>query len=399
MIPELRRRFNDAFTAERHERFLAAIADATGVRPEFRLCETPIFIPLGLRDRLESAALEIAAQLDTPEYRQRSEAAVPDAFRVPNDPADQSPLFAQIDFAICDDGSGGLTPKLIELQAFPSLYGFQFTLGRTLRQAYPEFTDGLDDLGRGLTPESYVSLLRDAIVAGHDPAEVVLLEIDPEHQKTRPDFAATDHLLGIPTVDVRLVIRHGKRLFHRSADGREQPISRIYNRVIVDEWVRRDIRSEFSFGDELDVEWAGHPNGYFRWSKFSLPFLDHPAAPRATFLSELADVPSDLDQFVLKPLFSFSGLGVKVDVTPADLAAIPEAERSGYLLQEKIEYAPALATPDGPAKVEIRMMMLHTAAGYRHVAYLTRISKGAMMGVDFNHDRSWVGSSTGFAER
>jgi hypothetical protein len=170
--------------------------------------------------------------------------------------------------------------------------------------------------------------------------------------------------------------------------------------VIVDELVRKDVPFNFDYRDELEVEWAGHPNWFFRLSKFSLPFLNHPAVPRSWFLNQLNDYPEDLENFVLKPLFSFAGSGVKVNITRADLDAIPEAERGDYLLMEKIFYAPVIQTPDEPSKVEIRLMSLWPDDAPEPIPamFLGRMSKGAMMGVDFNKNKTWVGSTACFFE-
>jgi hypothetical protein len=226
------------------------------------------------------------------------------------------------------------------------------------------------------------------------------MEIDPVHQKTFPDFKATERLFGIPFVCISEVLKRGRKLFYRK-DGREIEIRRLYNRVIIDEFVRRKVECAFDFRDELDVEWTGHPNWYFRMSKFSLPFLRHRTVPRAWFLNQMERAPEDLENFVLKPLFSFAGSGVKVDVAREDLEAVPIDVRGEYLLQEKIEYAPAILTPDEPSKLEVRMMFLwpDDAPEPMAVTTLTRFSKGAMMGVDFNKNKSWVGSSCSFFHR
>lgn len=164
--------------------------------------------------------------------------------------------------------------------------------------------------------------------------------------------------------------------------------------------MRKGVKANFDFRDELDVEWTGHPNWYFRMSKFSLPFLNHRTVPRAWFLNELNKIPNDMENFVLKPLFSFAGSGVKVNVTAEDLEAVPVNQRGDYLLQEKVAYAPVVETPDEPSKVEVRVMFVwpHTTVEPIAVTTLTRLSKGAMMGVDFNKNKSWVGSSCCFFE-
>lgn len=345
---------------------------------------------------MEEAALALIGQLDNPTYRAAAERAIPEAFRAPGER--ERPSFIQVDFAVAQDESGGAIPRLIELQAWTSLYAFQFVLPQIYKRLY-DF-GGLSYLLGDLDEERYLDLFRRTVLAGHAPEQVILMEIEPEKQKTRPDFLLTEKLLGIPTVGISEIIRRGKKLYYQS-QGREIEIRRIYNRVVPDEFSRWGGSCAFSFRDELDVEWAGHPNGFFRISKFSLPFLDHPTVPKAWFLHQLSSYPENLDDYVLKPLFSFAGSGVKVNVTREDLDAIPEAERPNFLLQEKISYLPAIKTPDEPSKVEIRMMVLwpDDAPAPVLATTLPRMSKGKMLGVDFNKDKTWVGSSCCFFEK
>jgi hypothetical protein len=285
-------------------------------------------------------------------------------------------------------------PKLIELQGCASLYAFQLILPEEYGRHYD--LGGLEYLLDGRSSEGYIGLLRETVLGEHDPQETILMEIDPARQKTRPDFVLTEKLIGVPTVDITGITKRGRKLFYRR-HGRELEIKRIYNRVIIDEYVRTGINAAFDFRDDLDVEWAGHPNWFFRISKFSLPFLRHPTVPRAWLLDELSQYPEDLSQFVLKPLFSFAGSGVKLDVTQADLDLIPSEERSNYVLQEKVNYEPVVDTPNEPSKVEIRIMFLWPDKDRDPTAVTTllRLSKGAMMGVDFNKKKDWVGSSCG----
>jgi hypothetical protein len=393
VIPHLRERFNTRFSETVYQQFLRAVEAAVGAPIEFRICETPVFLPPELVAEMQRAAGEIIAQLRAPDYHAASRRAIPAAFDAPGEGG--HPTFIQVDFAVTRDDEGRLAPKLIELQGCASLYAFQFVLAQMYQRHY-----GLDELAylfNGLSDESYLALLRRAVLAGHEPEQVILMEIEPERQKTRPDFLLSEKLLGVPTVAVSDVSKEGRRLFYHRA-GRAIQIQRIYNRVIIDEFVRKGARCAFDFRDELEVEWAGHPNWFFRLSKFSLPFLDHWSVPRAVFLDQLTECPERLDEFVLKPLFSFAGSGVKVNLTRADLDAIPEAERADYLLQEKITYAPVIATPDGPSKVEVRVMFLWPDEAAEPVAAmpLLRLSKGEMLGVDFNKNKTWVGSSAGF---
>jgi hypothetical protein len=375
MIPELRREFNARFSGEKYQQFLRALDEGCGTHVKFRNCETPLFLPRDLFDRMERAGVELIEQLMSPEYLARSSATIPAEFNASNETA--RPLFIQVDFGV----TAGFEPKLVEMQAFPSLYAYQPFLQRTYKEVY-----GLD---LALDPP-FDDVLRRAILADHDPENVVLLEIDPQNQKTLPDFLLTEKLAGIRTVDIRNIEKRGRKL---SCDGR--PIERIYNRVIVDELVRRNIKLPFDYRDHLDVEWAGHPNWYFRISKFSIPFLKHPTVPRTHFLSD-GHPPRDLHNWVLKPLYSFAGLGVVIAPSWEEIAAIEDP--SQYILQERIDFAPVVDTPEGATKAEIRMMYIwpDDAASPRAVTTIVRMGRGKMMGVDHNRDLEWVGASAAF---
>jgi hypothetical protein len=229
-------------------------------------------------------------------------------------------------------------------------------------------------------------------VAGADPENVVLLEIEPEKQKTRVDFAVTEKLLGIRTVCATRVIERGGRLFYPHG-GREVPIERIYNRVIFDEVERKGFDLSHIFRKELDVAWVGHPNWYLKISKFSLPFIDSRYCPRTWFVSDLAELPEDLESYVLKPLFSFAGLGVEIAPSAERLRSLPNPQ--DFILQRRVDYAPLVETPDEPAKAEVRMMFVWKDRP-RLINNLVRMSKGKMMGVDFNKDRTWIGSSLAY---
>ncbi|MFN0120953.1 MAG: hypothetical protein ACKV2V_10660 [Blastocatellia bacterium] len=394
MIPILRQFCNARYSDTLYQSFIADLETELRTKIQFRMCETPVFPPDELRARLTEAAGELIRQLRDPAYHAASDRAIPPAFHAPGEGA--HPSFIQVDFAVTRDNAGALQPRLIELQAWASLYAFQLLMSRAYRRAYG-LTDCQYLLGE-LDENSYLDLFRRTVLGEHAAENVVLMEIEPEKQKTRPDFIATTQLLDVPTVDITTIRVHGRKLYYRK-DGREIEIHRIYNRAIIDELAGKKIQYAFDFHDELDVEWAGHPNWFFRWSKFSLPYLRHPSVPRAQLLSQLSATPDNLDQYVLKPLFSFAGSGVKVNLTNADLDAIPENEREDYLLQEKVHYEPLIAVPPDvrdPAKVEIRVMFLwpDDAPDPIPVNTLARLSKGAMMGVDFNKNKTGVGSSS-----
>ena len=389
MIPSLRRRYNEAFNRDSYEAYQERLAAECGFPILFRLAETPVFLPPALRDEMVRSAEEIWAELSRPANLRRSLEAVPEAWDVPG--CDALPLFAQADFAVVRDG-GRLASKLIELQAFPSLYGFQHFQSRLQRELAPA-SDELGFLLSGLDSDGYVREVGRAI-RGDVPVEnVVLLDLDPLHQKTAVDFSCTEKLWGVRAVDALAVEQRGRELWYER-DGKPTRILRIYNRLIFDELAAKNVTLPFDMRKPLDVQWAGHPNWYFRWSKHSLPALRHPAVPEAHLLSELGETPSDLENWVLKPLFSFAGAGVKVDVTADDLAAVPADQRANMLLMRKVEYAPAIETTEGPAsKVEVRIMFIWKDGRAFPVTTLARLSQGKMMGVAFNQDKTWVGSS------
>jgi hypothetical protein len=389
MIPSYRQAFNAAFTPEKYQRLRREMTARCGMEVPFALCETPCFFPAPLVERMGEDGKALIRQLvDNPDYHTRSEASIPAQFRVPNEAV--HPMFVQVDFGLVRDAAGELQPKLVELQAFPSLYAYQPVLGQTYIDVF-----GLDAkllyFLSGLNSASYKQLLHDAIVAGHDPANVVLMEVHPEEQKTRPDFLLTEKLLGIRTVCITRIRKQGRRLLYVE-DGKQVPIERIYNRTIVDELERKGVALPFDFRDELDVEWAGHPNWYFRISKYSIPYLKHASVPRTWFLDQLTEVPADLENFVLKPLYSFAGLGVVVAPKRADIDAIPGAKRSKYILQERLNFTPVVETPYGLTKVELRIMYIWLEE-LVPVLTIVRMGRGLMMGVDHNKNMQWVGSS------
>jgi hypothetical protein len=389
MIPTLRQAFNASFTQEKYARLRREMTTRCGMEIPFALCETPCFFPSALVDRMGEDGKALIRQLvDSPEYHKRSEASIPARFRVPNETA--HPMFIQVDFGLVRDAAGDLQPKLVELQAFPSLYAYQPVLSQAYMDVF-ELDPNLRYFLSGLDSASYKQLLSEAIVAGHDPANVILMEVHPDEQKTRPDFLLTEKLLGIRTVCITRILKQGRRLFYNEG-GQQVPIERIYNRAIVDELERKGIALPFDFRDDLDVEWAGHPNWYFRISKYSIPYLKHPSVPRTWFLDQLTEVPADLENFVLKPLYSFAGLGVVIAPSRKDIDAIPTAKRGEYILQERLNFTPVVATPHGMTKVELRIMYVWLDE-LRPVLTIVRMGRGLMMGVDQNKNMVWVGSS------
>ncbi len=400
MDPRHRPLFNRLFSEELYGRMCRMMDERLETRSfEFRLAETPLMLPPDLRIQCETVAREILEIIRRPEIIARCARAIPERYDCPR--PDPLPHFVAIDLAIVRSPGGNLEPRLIELQGFASLYGMQLVqsgIWGEVLASIPGMPDRWTSLFSGLTPESYVELLGRTVLAGSPPEDVILLDLDPDRQKTRPDFHATARLLGVRTVDLRQLRREGRRLLAPMKDmpDRMIPVRRILHRVVFDELERSQVSACFDYRDDLDVVWVSHPNWYWIWSKYTLPLIDHPAVPRTWYLSEVERPPEDLDRFVLKPLFSFAGQGVMVDLTKETLAAIPPGRRGDYLLQEKVEYAPALVAPDGSGvKAEVRMMFLCPEdTGTMTLAInLARLSRGKMHGVDHNKGLRWVGSS------
>lgn len=399
MIPSLRAQFNAGFTPEKYQDFLRRVDEACGTHVQFRLSETPCFFPKPLMDRMAEDGKELIRQLvDSPGYRAKSDEAVPAEFNVPNEAP--HPMFVQVDFGLVRGADGELQPKLVELQAFPSLYAYQGPLAQAYIDVYGlEATSLHAGSGplkyflSGLESNSYRDLLRQAIVGSHDPENVILMEIDPQHQKTLPDFLLTEKMLGIRTVNIVDVRKEGSRLYYER-DGKRVPIERIYNRAIVDELERKNVKLNFDWRDDLDVEWAGHPNWYFRISKFSIPYLKHASVPKTWFLDQLEAIPDDLENYALKPLYSFAGLGVVIAPRKKDIAVIPAEKRPHYILQERMNFEPVIDTPFGPTKAEVRVMYIWLEQ-LIPVLTIIRMGRGLMMGVDHNKNMEWVGASAG----
>jgi hypothetical protein len=395
MDPKLRAAFNADFTPEKYDALVRCVNETEKWPADFRISETPIFLTREFTNEVTRAANELIAITRTPEFAKHAESAIPKGLEVPDESG--HPNFHVVDFAICAEGDR-LIPRLIELQAFPSLFGYQLLLLHCVRKAYPIIPRNWTSSFGGIKDEAYLDLLRRMIIADSAPENVILLEIEPEKQKTRVDFAATETLLSIRPVCVTQIKKRGRQLFYYR-DGREVRIERIYNRVIFDELSHRpDLSMQFRFQDDLDVTWVDHPNWYYRISKHSLPFLKTEHTSPA-FLADEFPADENPDDYVLKPLYSFAGHGVDMEPTGEKIAALQNPHE--WILQRKIDYAPFVPTVDGhKSKAEIRMMFVwpDDDPNPTLVNNVVRMSQGKMMGVDFNIDKTWVGASIALHE-
>ncbi len=399
MVPALRDAFNAAFTADKYQAFLQALHRPYPGAIEFRIAETPVFVPKGFTQQMTSTCESILDLVCDPGFGQLTDRAIPQADLVPNQNGHSH--FIAFDFGVCQNEAGELEPQLIEMQGFPTLFCFQVFYPELLRQYFSIPANYSHYLGH-YQKDSYLADLG-KVILGDAPAEqVILLEIKPHEQKTRIDFYCTQQYLGIQPVCITELIQEGRQLFYiNQKSGKKTLIRRIYNRIIFDDLhAQRESLGKFvDIRQPLDVEWIPHPNWFYRISKFTLPFIHHQFVPDTFFLNEIAQLPLDLEHYVLKPLFSFAGQGVVIDLTRADVEKIPDPEN--WILQKKVQYAEVIKTPDTPAKVEIRMMYLWKDGDPRPTLAinLARISKGKMIGVRYNKDKDWVGASVCYMER
>jgi len=396
MIPALRQAYNAAFTTEKYQAMLADVEEQLPGQLEFRLAETPIFVPKQLRDKLVQAGQDIINVIQRPDFKQLTDAAIPPHQRVPNE--DAHATFLTFDFAVCRDAQGELEPQLIEMQGFPSLYAFQTWQPGSYGRQF-DIPDSVTPYFEVADDAEYQEELRRLLLGDAKPEEVILLEIYPEKQKTRVDFALTKQFWGVDAVCLTKIKKRGRELFYEK-DGREIRIKRIYNRIIFDELDRYpDLQTEYHLTDDVDVHWVGHPNWFFRISKYTLPLIQSQFSPPSYYLGELETYPKDLENYVLKPLFSFAGAGVRLHITAADLDAL--TDKQNYLLQRKVVYAPAIQAPDDLVKCEIRLLYVwHPEdAQPRLLTGLGRMSRGEMIGVAFNKDKDWVGGTSPLFEK
>lgn len=392
MIPALREKYNREFTKEQYEAFLKELNAVHPGAIEFRVAETPIFVPKDFKDKILDACEAIVDIIADPGFKELTKNAIPAGVKVPGE--NDHSHFIAFDFGICINEAGEYEPQLIEMQGFPSLFAYEVLIDDIFRKQH-EVPDNFSCYLGGHNRETYIQWLKEIIVAGHNPENVILLEIFPHQQKTRIDFYCTQDYLGIQPVCVTELIKEGKKLFYMN-DGRKTEIKRIYNRVIFDDLQQQTAEVQEKgkiFFEDLDVEWCPHPNWFYRISKYTLPLIRHPYVPQTFYLDQVKQMPTDLENYVLKPLFSFAGQGVVIDVTQADIDKVKDPEN--WILQRKVKYAEVIQTPDVPAKAEIRMFYFWKDGDPRPVAAnnLGRLSKGKMIGVRYNKDKEWVGGN------
>ncbi|HXL56904.1 MAG TPA: hypothetical protein VN958_11635 [Chitinophagaceae bacterium] len=399
MVAAMRKWFNENFTEEKYKAYLKELHLLHPGALEFRVAETPIFVDKAFTQKILSACESIIDVIIQYNFKSLTAHAIPEDVKVPNE--NDHSHFIAFDFGVCENEHGELEPQLVEMQGFPSLFAYQVFHSEVTRKHF-HLPDNYDSYLSGFTKKTYLQLLKEIIVKDCNPENVILLEVLPHQQKTRIDFYCTQDYLHTPVVCLTELIKEGKKLYYTNPEGELVEVKRIYNRIIFDDLQQQtpEIKKKGKIlFEELDVEWAPHPNWFYRISKFTLPYIHHPYVPETNFLSDIKRIPSDLDNYVLKPLFSFAGQGVVIDVTKADIEKVKN--RRSWILQRKVKYADVIKTPDIPAKLEIRIFYFWKDGELRPIAThnLARLSKGKMIGVRYNKDKEWVGGATVYFEK
>lgn len=392
MIPAIRKAYNESFTKEKYEAFLNQLHGVYPGQVDFRVAETPIFVPKDFTKKMLDACENIVDIIIDPKFKELTKNAIPKNVQVPGE--NDHSHFIAFDFGICINEAGEYEPQLIEMQGFPSLFAYEILLDDVYKDNFP-VPPGFSSYLGGYTKETYSRLLKEIITGTHHPENVILLEIFPRKQKTRIDFYCTEEHTGIKMVCLTELIKEEKKLYYLN-EGKKTKVKRIYNRVIFDDLQQQapEVQEKGKiFFEDLEVEWCPHPNWFYRISKYTLPLIKHPYVPQTFFLNEIKQIPADLENYVLKPLFSFAGQGVIIDVTREDIEKVKDPEN--WILQRKVKYADVIQTPDIPAKAEIRIFYFWKDGDTKPVATnnLARLSKGKMVGVRYNKDKEWVGGS------
>ena len=398
MVTAIRKHFNETFTEEKYQAYLQDLNSKHPGAIEFRVAETPVFVTRDFKDKMLAACESIVDVITQFNFKTLTSHAIPDEVRVPNE--NEHTHFIAFDFGICENEQGELEPQLIEMQGFPTMFAYQIWQDEVTRRHF-EIPENYSPYLNGYTAETYQQFLKEVILGKHETENVILLEILPHQQKTKIDFYCTTDYTGIPIVCLTELLQEDRKLYYEKK-GRKIEVKRIYNRVIFDDLQQQSPeiqeKGKLLLAD-LDVEWAPHPNWFYRISKYTLPFIDHPYVPETKFLSEIEEIPADLENYVLKPLFSFAGQGVVIDVTKEDINEIKDP--ANWILQRKVKYASVIQTPDIAAKAEIRIFYFWKEGEPRPVATnnLARLSKGKMIGVRYNQDKVWVGGSLAYFEK
>ena len=396
MIQSFRKQFNEAFSETKYQEYLSYINELYPNSLDFRIAETPVFLPAAFKNQLLEVGDYVCSQIIAADFTSKTEKSLPNTSITPNEIG--LPECIVMDFAIAHNDQNEIVPALIELQGFPSLFAFEVVQDEALRNSYT-IPENVTPYLNGYTKEKYLQHLS-TIIKGEQGEHTVLLELYPEQQKTRIDFYCTQHYFAIPVVCITEIFKIGKALYYQR-EGIDIKIDRIYNRIVADELKKQsaEIKEKAAIlYSDLDASWVTHPNHFFRISKYLLPFLKHDWIPKTEFVDQIESIPHHIENYILKPLFSFAGQGVIIDVQASDFESMTDP--ANWIMQEKVTYAPCVETPDGVAKAEIRLFYFWDKPTQKYIATLNlcRLSKGKMIGVNFNQTATWVGGTLAYFE-
>lgn len=394
MIDIVRDHFNKNFTAEKYHHLLQQIEHLAPNTMGFRIAETPVFIPASFKNKILATCEHIIDFIKDDQFKELTNNSIPQNIQIPG--CDSFPQMMVFDFGICKNDLGIVEPQLIEMQGFPSVAGLQYYLDEFYRNTF-EIPDDYSSYLNKFHQDKYIRLLKEIILGNSAPKNVILLEFMPEKQKTLIDFICLKKLLGIETVCITQVKSEGTELFYLKGE-RKIKIERIFNRLIFDDLKEDDWSNIIDLNKEYNVTWINHPEWYYRISKYCLPFLHHEYIPESYFLIDIKQ-PLPLNEYVLKPLFSYAGMGVIIDVTQKDIDEIKDPEN--WILQKKVDYAPIIQTPHEPAKAEIRIFYFWKDGEAQPIAVhnLARLSKEKMIGTRYNAEKDWVGGTIAYFEK
>src|SRR5258705_6272849 len=292
MVPAIRRDFNAHFSVDKYESFLK---DLNSVHPgalEFRVAETPVFVPKDFTKKMLDACESIVDIIVQPKFKELTKNAIPKELIVPGE--NYQSHFIAFDFGVCINGKGEYEPQLIEMQGFPTLFAYEVLLDDVFRKHF-DVPQNFEAYLGGYNRETYIKELHAIVVGKQAPGNVILLEIFPKQQKTRIDFYCVEDYLGVKMVCLTELIKEGKKLYYMD-EGKKTEVKRIYNRVIFDDLQQQppevQEKGKILF-EELEVEWVPHPNWFYRITKYTLPFIRHPYVPETFFLNEVKEPPAD----------------------------------------------------------------------------------------------------------
>lgn len=397
MIPLYRKQFNAEFSETKYQEYLNYINELYPNSVDFRIAETPLFLSSVFKNQLLEVGEYVCAQIVAADFISKTEKSLQNTRSTPNEMG--LPECIVMDFAIAHNDQNEIVPALIELQGFPSLFAFEVLQDEAFRNTYT-IPENVTPYLNGYTKDKYLRHLS-TMIKGEQGEHTVLLELLPNQQKTRIDFYCTQHYLNIPIVCITEIFKKGNALYYQREEI-DIKIDRIYNRIVADELKNQSEeikeKAEILYSD-LTINWVTHPNHFFRISKYMLPSLQHDCIPKTQFVDQIQSNPNNLEKYILKPLFSFAGQGVIIDVQSSDFSSITDP--ANWIMQEKVNYAPCIETPDGFAKAEIRLFYFWDKPTQKYIATLNlcRLSKGKMIGVNYNQTATWVGGSLAYFEK